>query len=157
MSGLIAAARVKELLSDSIALRLRADVLPDVFGLAVLRQPVLTELANWVAGAPTPIDGRTFDLHTLAAYGDHGVLALFSPLLLGLSALTLRLFGFGVPVHVTAPPASCQSRSSRPSPDSDRALELVGRRRGRWGRRRRGGVHRDDVHPGQHPELVRTE
>ena len=27
---------------------------------------------------PTPIDGRTFDLHTLAAYGDHGVLALFS-------------------------------------------------------------------------------
>src|SRR5216117_2582718 len=27
---------------------------------------------------PTPIDGRTFDLHTLAAYGDQGVLALFS-------------------------------------------------------------------------------
>ena len=27
---------------------------------------------------PTPIDGKTFDLHTLAAYGDRGVLALFS-------------------------------------------------------------------------------
>ena len=27
---------------------------------------------------PTPIDGKTFDLHTLAAYGDQGVLALFS-------------------------------------------------------------------------------
>jgi ribonuclease J len=27
---------------------------------------------------PTPIDGLTFDLHTLAAYGDRGVLALFS-------------------------------------------------------------------------------
>src|SRR5215468_8602193 len=27
---------------------------------------------------PTPIDGITFDLHTLAAYGDQGVLALFS-------------------------------------------------------------------------------
>ncbi|HEX4999179.1 MAG TPA: ribonuclease J, partial [Terriglobia bacterium] len=27
---------------------------------------------------PTPIDGRTFDLHTLAAYGDRDVLALFS-------------------------------------------------------------------------------
>ena len=27
---------------------------------------------------PTPIDGRLFDLHTLAAYGDDGVLALFS-------------------------------------------------------------------------------
>ena len=27
---------------------------------------------------PTPIDGRTFDLHTLAAYGERGVLALFS-------------------------------------------------------------------------------
>src|SRR5438876_895463 len=26
----------------------------------------------------TPIDGKTFDLHTLAAYGDQGVLALFS-------------------------------------------------------------------------------
>ncbi|HLH31218.1 MAG TPA: ribonuclease J [Terriglobia bacterium] len=27
---------------------------------------------------PTPIDGKLFDLHTLAAYGDQGVLALFS-------------------------------------------------------------------------------
>src|SRR5499425_891396 len=27
---------------------------------------------------PTPIDGKLFDLHTLAAYGDRGVLALFS-------------------------------------------------------------------------------
>ena len=27
---------------------------------------------------PTPVDGKTFDLHTLAAYGDQGVLALFS-------------------------------------------------------------------------------
>lgn len=27
---------------------------------------------------PTPIDGKTFDLHALAAYGDQGVLALFS-------------------------------------------------------------------------------
>src|SRR4030095_3040131 len=27
---------------------------------------------------PTPIDAKTFDLHTLAAYGDRGVLALFS-------------------------------------------------------------------------------
>lgn len=27
---------------------------------------------------PTPIDGKTFDLHTLAAYGDRGILALFS-------------------------------------------------------------------------------
>jgi ribonuclease J len=27
---------------------------------------------------PTPLDGRLFDLHTLAAYGDRGVLALFS-------------------------------------------------------------------------------
>src|SRR5262245_4019252 len=27
---------------------------------------------------PTPIDGKLFDLHTLAAYGDAGVLALFS-------------------------------------------------------------------------------
>jgi ribonuclease J len=27
---------------------------------------------------PTPIDGKTFDLHTLAAYGDRDVLALFS-------------------------------------------------------------------------------
>src|SRR5262249_18307746 len=27
---------------------------------------------------PTPIDGKTFDLHTMAAYGDQGVLALFS-------------------------------------------------------------------------------
>jgi ribonuclease J len=27
---------------------------------------------------PTPIDGKLFDLHTLAAYGDDGVLALFS-------------------------------------------------------------------------------
>lgn len=27
---------------------------------------------------PTPVDGKTFDLHTLAAYGDRGVLALFS-------------------------------------------------------------------------------
>lgn len=27
---------------------------------------------------PTPIDGKTFDLHTLAAYGERGVLALFS-------------------------------------------------------------------------------
>jgi ribonuclease J len=27
---------------------------------------------------PTPIDGKLFDLHTLAAYGDEGVLALFS-------------------------------------------------------------------------------
>jgi ribonuclease J len=27
---------------------------------------------------PTPIDGKTFDLHTLAAYGDRGVLALLS-------------------------------------------------------------------------------
>jgi ribonuclease J len=27
---------------------------------------------------PTPIDGKTFDLHTLAAYGDRGVLTLFS-------------------------------------------------------------------------------
>jgi ribonuclease J len=27
---------------------------------------------------PTPIDGKLFDLHTLAAYGDSGVLALFS-------------------------------------------------------------------------------
>jgi ribonuclease J len=27
---------------------------------------------------PTPVDGKTFDLHTLAAYGDKGVLALFS-------------------------------------------------------------------------------
>jgi ribonuclease J len=27
---------------------------------------------------PTPIDGKTFDLHTLAAYGDRGVVALFS-------------------------------------------------------------------------------
>jgi ribonuclease J len=27
---------------------------------------------------PTPIDGLTFDLHTLAAYGDRGILALFS-------------------------------------------------------------------------------
>jgi ribonuclease J len=27
---------------------------------------------------PTPIDGKLFDLHTLAAYGDNGVLALFS-------------------------------------------------------------------------------
>jgi len=27
---------------------------------------------------PTPIDGKLFDLHTLAAYGDKGVLALFS-------------------------------------------------------------------------------
>jgi ribonuclease J len=27
---------------------------------------------------PTPIDGKTFDLHALAAYGDKGVLALFS-------------------------------------------------------------------------------
>lgn len=27
---------------------------------------------------PTPIDGKTFDLHTLSAYGDQGVLALFS-------------------------------------------------------------------------------
>src|ERR1043165_8814434 len=27
---------------------------------------------------PTPIDGRSFDLHTLAAYGERGVLALFS-------------------------------------------------------------------------------
>jgi ribonuclease J len=27
---------------------------------------------------PSPIDGRSFDLHTLAAYGDRGVLALFS-------------------------------------------------------------------------------
>ena len=27
---------------------------------------------------PTPIDGKTFDLHTLAAYGEQGVLALFS-------------------------------------------------------------------------------
>lgn len=27
---------------------------------------------------PTPMDGKTFDLHTLAAYGDRGVLALFS-------------------------------------------------------------------------------
>jgi ribonuclease J len=27
---------------------------------------------------PTPIDGKTFDLHTLAAYGEKGVLALFS-------------------------------------------------------------------------------
>jgi ribonuclease J len=27
---------------------------------------------------PTPIDGRLFDLHTMAAYGDEGVLALFS-------------------------------------------------------------------------------
>ena len=27
---------------------------------------------------PTPIDGKNFDLHTLAAYGDQGVLALFS-------------------------------------------------------------------------------
>src|SRR5215467_12546730 len=27
---------------------------------------------------PTPLDGKTFDLHTLAAYGEQGVLALFS-------------------------------------------------------------------------------
>jgi ribonuclease J len=27
---------------------------------------------------PTPLDGKTFDLHTMAAYGDQGVLALFS-------------------------------------------------------------------------------
>jgi ribonuclease J len=27
---------------------------------------------------PTPIDGKLFDLHTLAAYGDEGVLAMFS-------------------------------------------------------------------------------
>jgi ribonuclease J len=27
---------------------------------------------------PTPVDGKTFDLHTLAAYGDRDVLALFS-------------------------------------------------------------------------------
>jgi len=27
---------------------------------------------------PTPVDGKTFDLHTLAAYGEQGVLALFS-------------------------------------------------------------------------------
>src|SRR4029079_14053466 len=27
---------------------------------------------------PTTIDGKLFDLHTLAAYGDQGVLALFS-------------------------------------------------------------------------------
>src|SRR5262252_2324197 len=27
---------------------------------------------------PTPVDGKLFDLHTLAAYGDQGVLALFS-------------------------------------------------------------------------------
>src|SRR5438876_2565547 len=27
---------------------------------------------------PTPMDGKLFDLHTLAAYGDQGVLALFS-------------------------------------------------------------------------------
>jgi ribonuclease J len=27
---------------------------------------------------PTPMDGKTFDLHTLAAYGDQGVLAMFS-------------------------------------------------------------------------------
>ncbi len=27
---------------------------------------------------PTPLDGKLFDLHTLAAYGDRGVLALFS-------------------------------------------------------------------------------
>src|SRR6185369_11575968 len=27
---------------------------------------------------PTPIDGKLFDLHTMAAYGDRGVLALFS-------------------------------------------------------------------------------
>src|SRR5215831_15367317 len=27
---------------------------------------------------PTPIDGKLFDLHTLAAYGDQGILALFS-------------------------------------------------------------------------------
>jgi ribonuclease J len=27
---------------------------------------------------PTPVDGKLFDLHTLAAYGDEGVLALFS-------------------------------------------------------------------------------
>ncbi len=27
---------------------------------------------------PTPTDGKLFDLHTLAAYGDQGVLALFS-------------------------------------------------------------------------------
>src|SRR5437762_9049941 len=27
---------------------------------------------------PTPIDGKLFDLHTMAAYGDQGVLALFS-------------------------------------------------------------------------------
>ena len=41
---------------------------------------------------PTPIDGKLFDLHTLAAYGDQGVLAL---VLRQHECRTCRIHGFG--------------------------------------------------------------
>jgi ribonuclease J len=50
----------------------------DSFALAI-RTPVGTVIHTGDFKIdPTPIDGKTFDLHTLAAYGDQGVLALFS-------------------------------------------------------------------------------